>query len=82
MNKIKNSQIVTLSDTSSPYFKEALFILKDNIVASEEDLLNEAVKIVANYNTKLTKKKTPFFKILFRVLSTILSILGIMFFFK
>ncbi len=82
MNKLRNSQIVTLSDTKSPYFKEALFILKDNIVASEDELLNEAVKIVANYSTKLTKKKAPAYKICFGLLSVVLSVLGIMFFFK
>lgn len=82
MNKIKNSQIVTLSDTNSPYFKEALFILKDNIVASEEDLLNEAVKIVANYNTKLTKKKGVPLKFMFQALIIICALFGVFSFFK
>lgn len=82
MNKIKNTQIVTFSDTKSPYFKEAVFILKDKVVATEDELLNEAVKIVANYNTSLTKKKSAFFKITLRVITTLLSIAGIMSFFK
>ena len=82
MNKIKNTQIVTFSDTKSPYFKEAVFILKDKVVATEDELLNEAVKIVANYSTSLTKKKPAFLRITLRVITAFLSIAGIMYFFK
>lgn len=82
MNKIKNTQIVTFSDTKSPYFKEALFILKDKVVASEEELLNEAIKIVADYSTSLTKKKSPVLEIILKTLTSVLAIFGIISFFK
>lgn len=82
MNKIKNTQIVTFSDTNSPYFKEALFILKDKVVATEEELLNEAVKIVANYSTSLTKKKSPVLKIICKATVSLLAVVGIISFFK
>lgn len=82
MNKIRNTQIVTFSDTKSPYFKEAFFILKDKVVATEEELLNEAVKIVANYSTSLTKKKPPVFKIICKATVSLLALAGIISFFK
>ena len=82
MNKIKNSQIITLSDTKSQYFKEAILVLKDNVVASESDLLNEAIKIVSQYESSLSKKKPTIIKILFRAVVTICAIFGIFSFFK
>ncbi len=82
MNKIKNSQILTLSDTKSQYFKEAILVLKDKVVASDSDLLNEAIKIVSQYEASLTKKKTPIIKILFRIAVTICAIFGVFSFFK
>ncbi len=82
MNKIKNSQILTLSDTKSRYFKEAIFVLKDKVVAADKDLLNEAIRIVAEFESSLTKKKYPVFKILFRTILTICAIFGIFSFFK
>ena len=82
MNKIKNTQIVSFSDPKSPYFKEALFILKDKVVATEDELLNEAVKIVANYSTSLTKKKPHVFKIAFRIVVSLLATAGVISFFK
>ena len=82
MNKIKNSQIITLSDTKSRYFKEAIFILKDKVVAEDSKLLSEAIKIVSNFEGSMTKKKTPFLKILFQSLLIICAIFGIFSFFS
>ena len=82
MNKIKNSQIITLSDTKSRYFKEAILILKDNVVAADSDLFNEAIRIVSLYEASLSKKKVPIFKILFNSALTICAIFGIFSFFN
>jgi hypothetical protein len=82
MNKIKNTQIVSFSDATSPYFKEALFILKDKVVATEDELLNEAIKIVTNYSNTLTKKKPRVLKIAFRIVVFLLSLAGVISFFK
>ena len=82
MNKIKNSQIITLSDTKSRYFKEAIFILKDKVVAEDSKLLSEAIKIVSDFEGSLTRKKSPVFKILLQSALIICAIFGIFSFFK
>lgn len=71
MKKIKNRQIITLTDFKSDYFSEAVFILKDNVICKDDTLFSEAVEIAAKIAEKIEKKrKRPlslFFLILFSV---------------
>ena len=52
-----NEHAIILTKTDSPYFKECIFVLKENVVKEEDKLLNEARNVAEMYAKKCEKSK-------------------------
>lgn len=47
-----NNRAIILSAKESPYFKQCIFILRENVVKEEDRLINEARNIAERYSKK------------------------------
>ena len=60
MKKLKNRQIVAMNDFKSEYFEQAVFVLKENVIAENDEMFKEAAKIASRYADKFEKKKQKY----------------------
>lgn len=53
-----NNRAIILTAKESPYFKQCIFILRENVVREEDRLINEARNIAERYSKKFEKSRT------------------------
>ena len=57
MKITESKRIVILSDLSSRYFTQGIFVLRENVMIEEERLLNEAREIAEKYAKRCEKSR-------------------------
>lgn len=73
---MKSKQIITIQNIKSEYFEKAVFVLKDNVVAENDELFKEAVKIASMYAHKFEKNRKNV-KMFFLITLPMLLIAGV-----
>ena len=80
MKITESKRVVILSDLSSKYFTQGIFILRENVMLEEERLLNEARDVAEKYAKRCEKSrllvKTDKRRILMSVLCLVAGILS------
>lgn len=79
--KNKTKQVVILDSFSSPYIMQAILILKDYNPALEDQVIQEAERVVNQYlNRKNLQKKKSFSALFPWILTAIFLAVGLSFF--